>query len=144
MGHVVLRKALLTASPVLAVLLAGCMTSSSQMTFVRADGRAHATDAVLAQQYELAAQSCRGGATERFQSARGGSSFSQRDLPKGIAQSNRSTASGAISESCMADQGYVMVTKDQADAKLAELAAAEERRKREAAPQMATPGQRSR
>jgi hypothetical protein len=33
----------------------------------------------------------------------------------------------------MAGQGYVLVSKDEADAKLAEFAAAEEKRKREAA-----------
>lgn len=137
-----LRKVLLTA-PALAALLAGCVTDSQpQKVFVRADGRAYANDPDLTRQYQMATASCRSAAPERFESTRG--SFSQRDLPKGIAASNRSGASGPISENCMTGQGYVLVSRDQADAKLAEFAAAAEKSKREAEAQMAAPGRRSR
>jgi hypothetical protein len=139
------RKALLIALA-LAALLCGCVTDSQpQRVFVRMDGRAYADDPQLARQYQAATASCRESA-QQFQSARGSSgSFSQRDLPAGIAASNRGYgSSGPISERCMADQGYVLVSRDQADAKLAEFAAAAEKSKREAAPQTGAPARGSR
>ena len=127
---VVMRKLLLGTALISAVALSGC---AREMAYVRLDGHSTLGDPVLAQQFQVDAAICNG---EMQKANVSGVTFSGGGLAGIAAQVERSNAVGQVAQGCMAQRGYLIVPKEEAPAKLAELAAvAEEKKRREDAAQ---------
>ena len=109
--------------------LAGC---ARDMVYLRLDGKPAANDPVLAQQFEVDRTVCAG---EMQRANVSGVTFSGGGMAGLAAQIERQQAVGQVGQGCMAQKGYLLVPKDQAAAKAAELAAinAEKIRREEAA-----------
>jgi hypothetical protein len=111
-------------------LLCGCAT---EKTWIRADGQRAGGDPVLAQQFEMDRTICTG---EMQKANVSGVTFSGGGMAGLAAQIERQQAVGQVAEGCMAQKGYLLVEKENAEAKSAELAAvAAEKKRREEAQQ---------
>jgi hypothetical protein len=114
----------------LCAALGGCATAPP-MLWLRADGQHIRDNPVYAQQFEMDGTICLG---ERNKANLSGVTFTGGGLSGIAAAQNRSVAADSVQRGCMAEKGYLLVPEDQGEAKLAELAAvAEEKRKQEAA-----------
>jgi hypothetical protein len=116
----------------ISALLAGC---AKEMVYVRLDGRSSVSDPVLAQQFEVDRTICSG---EMQKANVSGVTFSGGGLAGVAAQVERQQAVGQVAQGCMAQKGYLMVPKEEAEAKKAELAAiTAEKKRREETEQLA-------
>ncbi len=110
-----------------ATALSGC---AKDMAYIRIDGQRAKTDPVLAQQFEIDRTICSG---EMQKANVSGVTFSGGGVAGLAAQVERQQAVGQVAQGCMAQKGYVLVERDQAEARLAEFAAvAAEKKRREA------------
>jgi hypothetical protein len=121
---------------VLCAALGGC-AAAPNMLWLRADGQHMRDNPIYAQQFEMDGTVCLG---ERSKANLSGVTFTGGGLSGIAAASNRAAAADSVQRGCMAEKGYLLVPEDQAEAKLADLAAvAEEKRKQEAAAAMPAP-----
>jgi hypothetical protein len=111
-----------------ATLFTAC---AKDVAYIRYDGQRIVSDPVLQQQFQQDAAICKG---EMQKANVSGVTFTGGGIAGAVAAAERSNAVGQVAQGCMAQKGYAMVEKEQAEARLAEFAAvAEEKRRREAA-----------
>ncbi|SIO66925.1 hypothetical protein SAMN05443247_11539 [Bradyrhizobium erythrophlei] len=114
----------------LCAALGGC-AAAPKMLWLRADGQHIRDNPVYAQQFEMDGTVCLG---ERSKANLSGVTFTGGGLSGVAAAQNRAAAADSVQRGCMAEKGYLLVPEEQGEAKLAELAAiAEQKRKQEAA-----------
>jgi hypothetical protein len=104
------------------ILLCMAMAVSAcarEMSYVRLDGRSAASDPVLAQQFEVDRTVCAG---EMQKANVSGVTFAGGGMAGLAAQIERQQAVGQVAQGCMAQKGYLLVPKEDAPAKAAELA----------------------
>lgn len=116
----------LVAPLALAALLGGCV---SDMTYIRADGRRYAADPLLEQQYQRDAAICAADA-ERVRAQSG--PIEGEGARRAVGAAHLAGAMDDAERTCMAQKGYAQVYRNVAEVRLAEFAAAEEKRKAEA------------
>lgn len=104
---------------VLTALLAGC-ASDPQMTFVRTDGQRGQGNPALEAQYLVDKAVCEG---EAHKANMSGTIFADGSLAGLAASSSRAREAKSVAVGCMAGRGYLSVPVEEADARLAELAA---------------------
>jgi hypothetical protein len=118
------------AAALAAFTLAAC-AQQPKVVWLRADGQRARENPVLATQYELDSTACLG---ERNKAALSGVTVASGGFAAIAAAAERGAAADTVARGCMAEKGYLLVQEDQAEAKLAELAAvAAEKRRQEAA-----------
>src|SRR5665647_276214 len=128
-----MRRVLAGVSMILAFGLSGC---AKEMVYLRIDGQRGSTDPVLAQQFEVDRTICSG---EMQKANVSGVTYAGGGMAGLAAQIERSNAVGQVAQGCMAQRGYLSVPKEEAEAKMADLAAvADEKKRREAAAEAAT------
>jgi len=118
-----------------ALLLGGCITSD--VTYIRTDGQRVAGNPLLEQQYEKDSGVC-SGETDKVRAA--APPITASGLAAGVAGAKLTEDMDRTAQGCMSQKGYVQVYQNIADVRLAEFAAAEEKRKREAAAAGPAPG----
>jgi len=121
---VVMRKLLPGMAIISAITLSGC---AKDMAYVRFDGQRSSTDPVLAQQFQIDRAICTG---EMQKANVSGVTFTNGGLAGAVAAAERSNAVGQVAQGCMAQKGYDLVPREQAEAKLAEFAAVTQEKKR--------------
>lgn len=127
-----MRRVLVGAALISGLTLSGC---AKEMAYVRLDGQRSSTDPVLHQQFEVDRTICSG---EMQKANVSGVTYTGGGFAGLAAQIERSNAVGQVAEGCMAQRGYLLVPKEQAEAKAAELASVEaEKKRREAVAQVA-------
>jgi hypothetical protein len=105
------------------------------MEWVRVDGQRSAQNPVLAQQFEIDRTVCLG---ERQKASLSGVTVASGGIAAVLAAQDRANSADTVARGCMAEKGYLMVPQDQAEAKLAELAAINEQKHQQEAPPLAS------
>jgi hypothetical protein len=113
----------------LCAALGGC-AAAPQMVWVRIDGQDIRANPVLLQTAEIDRTVCLG---ELQKANVSGVTLTNGGLAGAVAAAERSNAVGQIGVGCMAGKGYVQVTEDQREAKIAELASIADLKKQQEA-----------